>query len=127
MSSKRKRSDDGMPRLNRRWKRNHSENFIYRLATSEMVDKSAFQGQDNTVFLPYRTVEYLFGEYVFNCIFHGLADHASLSTFRRAYKDASKLLWKEKGLVLKLSGGKGKILLMNVYARTYLPLLYYTF
>lgn len=90
-----------------RTKRDHAVNYIYDLAVSDVVDKSAYQNQDNSIYLPYRTVDYFYGEYLFYCDFNGIIERASSSTFRRAYQEAVALILKQEKLVLKLSGGKG--------------------
>jgi hypothetical protein len=69
--------------------------------------RSAFEGQEKTVILPYSNLSYFYGEYSFVRKSQGVEDHASLTTFKRAIKQLKHNLLKEEGAVLKLSGGKG--------------------
>lgn len=89
-------------------------NYICRIATSDMVDRSAFKDQDKSVYIPYRTKEYLYGEYSFYCDFNGVVERASLTTFRRAYAEAERVLLSKHDIVLKLSGGKGKFFIICI-------------
>jgi hypothetical protein len=84
----------------------HAFIFIEGMAKSEIVDRSAFLDQENSIYFPFRDVTYLYGEYEHVCKNRNDPICASLSTFRRAYTAVEKKLW-EEGYKLKLSGGKG--------------------
>jgi hypothetical protein len=71
--------------------------------------RSAFEGQEKTVILPYSNLSYFYGEYSFVRKSQDVEDHASLTTFKRAIKQLKQYLLKEEGAVLKLSGGKGHL------------------
>ena len=72
-----------------------------------MIDRSAFHGQENSVYLPYRRLNFFFGEYEWVCKSRGiLKSSAGASTFRSAWTELKKdkLL---SGIRIKFNGGKG--------------------
>ena len=77
-----------------------------------MVDVTAVKGQENSIYVPYRTITFFYGEYEHYCLHHNKRDFGSLSTFRRAFGNVCKNLYQKKGVVLKLSGGHGEF---NLY------------
>jgi hypothetical protein len=84
----------------------HAYSYILRYVESDIVDRSAYQGQDNTIFLPYRKINFFYGEYEWYCKHNNIEMRARESTFRRAFKKVKE----EKSKVnrkVKLSGGKG--------------------
>jgi hypothetical protein len=87
--------------------RTHAYLYIEKVASSEVVDRSAFQQQENSIYLPYRDVSFFYGEYRYSCKYINDPICASISTFRRAFKAVVAKFDKE-GHKLKLSGGKGK-------------------
>ena len=74
-----------------------------------MVDVTAVKGQQDSIYVPYRTITFFYGEYEHYCLHHNKRDFGSLSTFRRAFVNVCQDLLRNKGVVLKLSGGHGKI------------------
>jgi hypothetical protein len=74
-----------------------------------MVDVTAVKDQQDSIYLPYRTITFFYGEYEHYCVHHNKRDFGSLSTFRRAFDAVTQDLYKKGGIVLKLSGGHGNI------------------
>ena len=70
------------------------------------MDKSAYQGQESSLYLPYRKVNYFFGEYDFFYKSNEAPTRAGESTFRTAYKAVLRAKAKEN-IHIKLIGGKG--------------------
>ena len=62
----------------------HAYAYIKSVVESDMIDRSAYQGQDKSVYLPYRAVSFFFGEYVWLFKDRGVPDIAGESTFRKA-------------------------------------------
>ena len=79
--------------------------YIESVVESPVMDRSAFQSQENSIYLPYREVRFFFGEYKYYCKENG-KEPGSESTFRRAW---AILVAKKKkiGVAVKLSTGKG--------------------
>lgn len=50
-------------KISRRAKRDHAYSYIKRVVDSEIIDRSAFRNQENTIFLPYRRLRFFYGEY----------------------------------------------------------------
>lgn len=71
------------------------------------IIRSAFEGQENVVVLPYNNLQYFYGEYAFTRKSQGNRDHARLTTFKKAARQLRDHLSHEEGLVVKLNGGKG--------------------
>ena len=88
-------------------KMEHAYAYIKTIVESDMVDRSAYMGQDNSVYLPYRKVSFFYGEYKYQSKDRGVYNFAGESTFRKAYR----LLVKDKkikdNVMVKLSSGKG--------------------
>lgn len=91
-------------------KRIHAYNYIKTIAESDIVDRSAYQGHENDVYLPYRQVLSFFGEYEYYCIHYNVpkCERASESTFRRALSAVQRDMKRSKGVTVRLSGGKGE-------------------
>ena len=93
--------------LNRRAKRDHAYAYIKRVVDSEINDRSAFKGQENSICLPYRRLHFFYGEYDFYCEFNKLKERGRESTFKRAFNELKKTYEKE-GRKVKFNSGKGK-------------------
>lgn len=78
---------------------------------SDIVDCSAYMGQSNSLYLPYKKLSYYFDEYQFFCTESGVDDCevAGKTTFKDAFEDAARDIYKEHGLMLKFNGGKGNV------------------
>jgi hypothetical protein len=75
---------------------------------SEVVDRSAYRGQDNSVYLPYSKNLYFYHEYKYFYDQQVENLQASESTFYRALKQLIKdQAALSKPICVKLSGGKG--------------------
>lgn len=83
----RKTTSEATLSTSRREKRNHAYAYIKRLVDSELVDRSAYAGQDKTLILPYRRLRFLYGEYDFFCRTNQIPLRALENTFRRAYRE----------------------------------------
>jgi hypothetical protein len=97
----------------------HAYGYILDVAKSEMVDRSAFQGHGNDIYLPYSKVLFFYGEYDYYCLKHNL-DVPSEATFRRAFKEVQANLKNNENVSLRLSGGKGVLLsemMLNLFIR----------
>ena len=70
--------------------------------------RSALEGQENSIYLPYRDVAFFYGEYEHLCKLNDRdpRDRAMATTFRRAMKDVISNK-KKDGFSIKLSGSKG--------------------
>lgn len=64
-------------------------------------------GQENSVYVPYRNEKFFYGEYAFVRRSQGQDDHAKLTTFKKAFNQLQKTLFREEGIVVKTNGGKG--------------------
>jgi hypothetical protein len=67
-------------------KKEHAYAYIKSIVESDMVDRSAYIGQDKSVYLPYRKVSFFYGEYKFVSKDRGVHLFAGESTFRKAFK-----------------------------------------
>jgi len=76
------------------------------VVNSEINDRSAYQGQDNSIFLPYRRLSFFYGGYDFFCTQKHIVERARESTFRRAFYSLKKKLANEN-VKVKFSEGKG--------------------
>jgi len=97
---------DVIKREARAAKREHAYAYIGRTVESEVMDRSAFRGQGDTLFLPYSKLKYFYHEYNHYCVTNHIPERALESTFQRAFR---QLLHDKKkdGITIKLSGGKG--------------------
>lgn len=68
-------------------KKEHAYAYIKSVVESDMVDRSAYQGQDRSIYLPYRAVSFFYGEYQWLYKDRGVLDIAGESTFRKAMKE----------------------------------------
>lgn len=68
-------------------KKEHAYAYIKTVVESDMVDRSAYQGQDRSVYLPYRAVSFFYGEYQWLHKDRGVLEIAGESTFRKAMKE----------------------------------------
>ena len=100
------------PEMKRKMKFDHAYAYVVKMARSDMVDFSALMGQSKSVYLPYKRKSYLYGEYEYSCIFHGVeeCEFAGETTFSRAFDAAVKSIFKSDGIRVKFNGGKGNLL-----------------
>ena len=91
---------------NKQYKFDEAYAFAKAVAESDACDRSAFSGQENSIFLPYSNISFFYGEYAFSCQMKNIVDHGKISTFKRALMKLVKDKKKE-GITLKLNGGKG--------------------
>jgi len=92
---------------NKRKKREDAYAFASGVARSDACDRSAMEGQDKSIFLPYSNYMYFYGEYAFVRKSQGHHAHAKFTTFKRAVSQLMKDMLREHGLVLKLNTGAG--------------------
>ena len=90
-------------------KRNHAYAYMKRLVDSELVDRSAYAGQDKTLILPYRRLRFLYGEYDFFCRTNHIPLRALENTFRRAYREL-KQEYAMQNIPVKFSECRGNTL-----------------
>jgi hypothetical protein len=70
----------------RKSKFEHAYAYIKRTVESEIMDRSAFESQDTSLYLPYRTMNFFYGEYDWDCKHNGVLVRGHETTFRNAYK-----------------------------------------
>jgi hypothetical protein len=78
---------DDVPSEHSKAKYLHAYAYIKRTVESEIMDRSAFESQDTSLYLPYRTLNFFYGEYDWYCKHNGIAVRGHETTFRNAYKD----------------------------------------
>ena len=72
-----------------------------------LFTRSAYQAEDKSYYLPYKSIVYFYGEYEFVCDKNATPIRAKLSTFRRAYVRLCKNLKQRDGTTVKFQSGKG--------------------
>ena len=85
----------------------HAYSYIQRHVQSEVVDRSAYRGQDRSIYLPFSKHSIFYHEYNYFCELNGIVEKAMGRTFRRAYNVVVKQSLANDNIVIKLSGGKG--------------------
>jgi hypothetical protein len=104
------KTDNNDPKETPSRKRDHAYAYIKGVVDSEIVDRSAYAGQDKTLYLPYRKLRFFYGEYEHNC--RELKIDSNLygkeSTFRRAFNALLKD-YAKAGIPVKFSEGRGTI------------------
>ena len=93
----------------RRAKRDHAYSYITDVVQSGVADRSAFEKQENSLFLPYRRIRFFYGEYSFMCEQKHIPIRASESTFRRAFNELRRQ-YEGEGIKIKFNTAKGKLL-----------------
>lgn len=96
--------------ISRRSKRDHAYSYIEDVVRSGKADRSAFEKQENSVYLPYRRLRFFYGEYLFLCQHKKMPMYAKENTFRRAFNEV-KSQFAVKGVKVKFNSGKGKSVL----------------
>jgi hypothetical protein len=74
---------------------------------SAIVDRSAFHGQENSIYLPYRRRNFFYGEYDWICKKRGIVQRAKKTTFKRAFKLLKENKLKNDSISIKFNQGKG--------------------
>ena len=92
--------------ISRRAKRDHAYAHIADSLKSGLADRSAFEKQENSIYLPYRRLRFFFGEYDFMCEHLNMPIRATESTFRRAFVEL-KDSYAREGIKVKFNSGKG--------------------
>lgn len=95
--------------VSRRAKRDHAYSYITDVVQSGVADRSAFEKQENSVYLPYRRLRFFYGEYDFMCEQKCIPIRATESTFRRAFQEL-RGKYEDEGIKIKFNSGKGKLL-----------------
>ena len=98
----------------RREKRDHAYAYIKRIVDSELVDRSAYAGQDKTLILPYRRLRFFYGEYDFYCRTNHIPLRALENTFRRAFREL-KEVYAKKIIPIKFSECRGIFMRYALY------------
>ena len=100
--------------ISRRTKRDHAYAYILDVVESGVADRSAFEKQEKSLYLPYRRLRFFYGEYDFMCEQKHLPIRATESTFRRAFQEL-KRKYEDDGMKIKFNSGKGKFMPIYVY------------
>lgn len=85
----------------------HARAYIEEIVESDLCDKSAYMGEDKSLYLPYRRVGFFYGEYDYWCKANAFPERAQETTFRKAFKDYVNFRKEKDGYSIKLSSGKG--------------------
>ncbi len=96
-----------MPKERISTKKEHAYSYIRAVVESEIIDRSAFQKQDKSIYIPYQNLLYFYGEYDFYCKERNIVIVAKFTTFRRAWKMLVRDKFNEDSTKVKLSSGKG--------------------